>query len=52
MKQDETLAKIGEFLGIPMAKIEVRPELVGRWKTDTEEHDFNFFAEELVKYNY
>lgn len=52
LRQDDTLARIEEFLGIPLTKIEVRPESVGRWKTDTEKHDFEFFARELDKHGY
>ena len=34
--QDETLPRLEEFLGIPLARIPVRPDAVGRWKTDEE----------------
>ena len=43
LDQDETLRRLEEFLGFPMAKIPVRPEVIGRWKTDTQQHDFDFF---------
>ncbi len=46
-KQDETLAKLSEYLGIPMAKIEMRPDSVGRYKTDTGVHMYDFFKEEM-----
>ena len=52
LKQDETLARIEEYLGIPMAKIPVRPEAVGRWKTSEEVFDFPFFHDEMAKYGY
>lgn len=42
-QQDETLRRLEAFLGFSLAKIPVRPETVGRWRTDTEEHDFDFF---------
>ena len=33
-------------------KIAVKPEVVGRWKTDTGEHDFPFLSEHLKSYGY
>ncbi|MCX6376712.1 MAG: sulfotransferase [Armatimonadetes bacterium] len=52
LKQDETLAGIEEFLGIPLARIEVKPEAVGRWKTDEGRHDFDFLREDMVELGY
>jgi len=43
LKQDETLARLVRFLGFPLAKIEVRPESIGRWKTAEGPYDFDFF---------
>ena len=52
LDQDRTLAKLEEFLGIPLAKIEVRPESVGRWKTDAEYREFEFLREDLGELGY
>ena len=52
LKQDETLVKLEEYLGISMAKIPVRPEAVGRWKTSDEQYDFPVFHDEIKKYGY
>jgi len=52
LDQSATLDRICAFLGIEMAAIPVRPESVGRWKTDDGEHDFDFFQEELIEYGY
>ena len=52
LDQERTLARLEAFLGIPLARIEVRPEAVGRWRTDEHRHDFPFFEEEFKKYNY
>jgi hypothetical protein len=52
LDQERTLARIGGFLGLPLAKIPVRPETVGRWRTDTGAHDFDFFASDLLEYGY
>ncbi|HOJ21970.1 MAG TPA: sulfotransferase [Armatimonadota bacterium] len=48
LKQEETLRRLEDFLGFPMARIPVRPESVGRWRTDTETHDFDFFPREAL----
>ncbi len=51
-KQDETLARLEKFLGIPLAKIEMRRDPVGRYLSDEGEHDFDFFREDLIKNGY
>ena len=50
--QERTLARLETFLGIPLARIAVRPESVGRWQTDEGAHDFACFQEELKMYGY
>jgi hypothetical protein len=52
LRQDETLARLEKFLGYPMAKIPVKPEVVGRWKSDTGKHTFNIFQPDLIEHNY
>jgi hypothetical protein len=52
LRQDETLAKLQKFLGVPMAKIPVRRDSVGRWKNDKGVHMFDFFREEIGKFGY
>ncbi len=47
LRQEETLQRLEKFLGIPLARIPVRPETIGRWKTDEGLHDFDFFAPAL-----
>jgi arylsulfatase A-like enzyme len=51
-KQDPTLATLEQFLGFPLVKIAVKPEAVGRYKTDTGVHDFPFLHEHLQSYGY
>lgn len=46
LRQDETLAQLGAFLGFPLAKIPVRPDAVGRYLRDAGEHTFPCFAED------
>ena len=53
LDQENTLKRIEAFLGVPLARIPVRPESVGRWKSaPAEEYTFPLFDEELVRYNY
>jgi len=51
-KQDETLKKLEDYLGIKMAKIEMRPDSVGRWKTDAGKYMYDFFAEDMKECGY
>jgi len=52
LAQDETLARIEAFLGIPLAKIEVKPEAVGRWKTAEQTLDFEFLRGDMAELGY
>jgi hypothetical protein len=52
LRQEETLKRLEAFLGIPLARIPVRTDPVGRWKTDTEPHMFDFLEPALREYGY
>jgi len=39
-------------LGIPLARIPVRRDPVGRWRTDEGRHDFAFLADPIRDYQY
>lgn len=52
LDQERTLERLEQFLGIPLARIEVKPEAVGRWKSDTEHHDFAMFANDIAELGY
>jgi len=52
LRQEETLAKLTDYLGIPMATIEVRPDSVGRWRQSDMHRDYPFFQETLERYGY
>ena len=52
LKQEETLKTLENYLELPLTKIEVRTDSVGRWKKDTENNDNSIFAEELDLFNY
>ncbi|MGQ9905175.1 MAG: sulfotransferase family protein [Anaerolineae bacterium] len=52
LSQTETLAKLKAFLGFDLVKIPVRADSVGRWKTDTGRHYFDFFTEDIAELGY
>jgi len=52
LRQDETLARLAEFLGVPLAKIPVRPEAVGRWRRDEGVNHYSFLASAMQEYGY
>ena len=51
-KQEETLQRLEEFLRIPLARIIVRQDPIGRWKSDTEKHNFDFLADAMKEQGY
>ena len=52
LEQDATLARLEEFLGIPLGRIIVRPDAVDRWKKDDGVNYFDFFEPAMREYNY
>lgn len=52
LQQEATLARLEAYLGIPLGRIIVRPDAVGRYKFDDQTHDFDFFAPALADYGY
>lgn len=52
MKHEETLARLEEFLGIPLARIIVRPEAVDRYKNDAGVNYYDFFEPAMRDYHY
>jgi len=46
LSQDATLQHLQEYLGFPLAKIPVRTDAVGRWRTAEGQYDFEFFPDE------
>ena len=52
LHQEATLLRLEKFLGIPLARIPVRPETIGRWRQDAGVHDFDFFNPALQSYKY
>ena len=52
LKQEETLARLEAYLGIPLVKIPVQPEAVGRYKLDEGTNYFDFFEPAMREYGY
>ncbi|MBE5817333.1 MAG: sulfotransferase [Clostridiales bacterium] len=51
-KQEETLKRLEGFLEKPLAKIEMRRDSVGRYKTDNGDYMFDCLKPELEKWGY
>jgi hypothetical protein len=52
LKQEETLARLEDFLEMKLARIIVRPDAVNRWKEDDGVNYFDFFAPAKREYGY
>jgi hypothetical protein len=52
LKQEETLKRLEAFLGIPLARIIVRPDSLERYKHDTSVNYFDFFEPAMREYHY
>jgi hypothetical protein len=52
LRQKETLTRLEAFLGIPLARIPVRPDAIGRWKGDPETNYYDFFEPAMKAYGY
>ncbi len=50
--QEATLARLEEFLGIPLARIIMRQDTINRWQRDAGVNYFDFFALAMREYNY
>jgi len=52
LRQKRTLRKLERYLGFKPARIPVRAESVGRWRSDAGVHDFDFLREEMKAHGY
>lgn len=52
LDQDRTLGALEDFLGIRLARIEVNPAAVGRWKTADQQIEFGFLADDIAELGY
>lgn len=52
LRQDETLARLTQFLGFPLAKIPVNPTRIGLWRDRPDLPDLHFLDEDLERLGY
>ena len=52
LQQEATLKRLEAFLGFPLSRIIVRPDSIGRYKTDTGINYFDFFEPAMREYQY
>jgi hypothetical protein len=52
LKQDETLARVEAFLGIPLARIPVKPEVIDRWRADEGVSYYDFLGPAMSESGY
>lgn len=52
LRQEETVRRLEQFLGAELARIPMRRDSVGRWKSDKGVHTFDFFEEEIERFGY
>lgn len=52
LDQERVLGDVEAFLGIPLARLPVNPEAVGRWRQSHERFDFPFLQAELAELGY
>ena len=52
LQQDETLARLEEFLGLKLAKVEVRSDSIGRYRQDDGVNYYDFFEPAMRAYGY
>jgi hypothetical protein len=52
LNQEETLSKLEGFLGFPLARIPVRTDSIGRYKTDESQNYYGFFEPAMKEYGY
>ena len=51
-EQEATLARLEDFLGIPLARVVMRQDSINRWKSDAGVNYFDFLAPAMREYNY
>ena len=51
-KQEETLGRLEAFLGIPLARIVMRPDTINRWQRDEGVNYFDFLEPAMREYGY
>jgi len=52
LEQDRVLAEVSGFVGIPLVKLPVKTEAVGRWRSSDLPLDYSFLSDELAELGY
>lgn len=52
LDQERTLARLEEFLGMPLVRVPVKPEAIGRWRSDAAHRDIGFLQDDLRALGY
>ena len=52
LQQERVLGSLERFLGFELGWIVVRPDSIGRWRTDEGDHMFDFFADAMEENGY
>ena len=52
LQQERVLGSLERFLGFELGRIVVRPDSIGRWRTDEGDHMFDFFADAMEENGY
>lgn len=52
LDQEATLTRLEGFLGIPLVRVPVKPEAVGRWRSDAAHRDIGFLRDDLRDLGY
>lgn len=52
LQQEETLARLEDYLGLELARIPVQTEAIGRWKQDGGVSYYDFLASTMTEYGY
>lgn len=52
LNQEDTLTRLEDFLAMPLARIIVRPESVGRWRTASGTFMYDFFRDGMLANGY
>ena len=52
LQQERVLGSLECFLGFELGRIVVRPDSIGRWRTDEGDHMFDFFADAMEENGY
>lgn len=52
LDQEKALRRMEDYLGFSLTRIPLKPDAVGRWKSDPGHRAFDFFRQDLVEFGY